>query len=57
MKTIFLAVNKKDQNEVHSFTWLPDDQLVINGRIVDKKHWEISEFSIINSTTQQLKKP
>lgn len=45
---MYLAVNKKNRQEVHSFTWTKDDELVINGGIVDTGDWEIVEVVPVN---------
>jgi hypothetical protein len=41
--TMYIAVNKKNPQEAHSFTWTPQDDLFINGTIVDKCDWDIIE--------------
>ena len=38
---MYLAINKKDPNEYHSFTWTENDELIINGYAVDPMDWEI----------------
>jgi hypothetical protein len=40
---MYIAVNKKDPQEVHSFEWTKDDELVINKFIVAKEDWDIIE--------------
>jgi hypothetical protein len=38
---MYLAINKKDPNEYHSFIWTGNDELIINGCVVDPLEWEI----------------
>lgn len=38
---MYLAINKKDPNDYHSFSWTEDDRLIINGNEVDPNEWEI----------------
>jgi len=45
---MFVAVNKKNRQEVHSYTWTPNDELVINGAIVDEGDWDIVEVEAVN---------
>lgn len=40
---MYIAVNKKNPQEAHSFTWTKDDELVINKFIVAKEDWDIIE--------------
>ena len=39
--TMYLAVNKLNTNEFHSFEWAQDDRLMICGASVDANDWEI----------------
>lgn len=47
-KIMYIAVNKKNRNEVHSYEWTPNDELVINGVIVDENDWDIVEVEAVN---------
>jgi len=38
---MYLAINKQNLNEYHSFTWAQDDRLIINGVGVNIDEWEI----------------
>jgi hypothetical protein len=38
---MYLAVNKLNTNEFHSFEWAQDDRLMICGASVDANDWEI----------------
>lgn len=38
---MYLAINKNDPYEYHSFTWTQDDRLIINGNEVNTREWEI----------------
>lgn len=40
---MYIAVNKKNPQEAHSFEWSKEDDLIINGKIADKCDWEIIE--------------
>jgi hypothetical protein len=40
---MYIAVNKKNPQEAHSFEWTKDDELVINKFIVAKEDWDIIE--------------
>ncbi len=44
---MYVAVNKKNPQEVHSFEWTKDDELVINKFIVPKEDWDIVEVEPI----------
>ena len=45
---MYLAINKQDNNEAHSFTWTENDKLIINNQIVNTNNWEIVEVEILN---------
>lgn len=45
---MFVAVNKKVRQEVHSFEWGAHDELFINGELVDKDDWDIVEVEAVN---------
>lgn len=47
-KNMYVAVNKKDRNEVHSFTWGVHEELFINNQLVDKDDWNIIEIEPVN---------
>lgn len=47
-KIMYIAVNKKDRNEVHSFTWGAHEELFINNQLVDKDDWDIIEVEPVN---------
>jgi hypothetical protein len=38
---MYLAVNKQNTNDFHSFEWTQDDKLIICGASVDANDWEI----------------
>ena len=38
---MYLAINKSNPLEFHSFTWTQDDQLIICGKSVNIDEWEI----------------
>ena len=40
---MYIAINKKDPTDFHSFTWSETDKLIINGNEVDPKDWDIVE--------------
>jgi len=44
IREIYLAVNKNNPNEYHSFTWTGDDKLIVNGNEVSLDDWEIEAF-------------
>ncbi len=45
---MYLAINKEDNKDVHSFTWTSDDKLIINGIEVNPNDWDIVEVVILN---------
>ena len=45
---MFVAVNKKDRKEVHSFTWGSPRELFINNQLVDENDWDIVEIQPVN---------
>lgn len=40
---MYIAINKKNPQEYHDFTWTKDDKLIINGQEVNANDWEIIE--------------
>jgi len=40
---MYIAINKADKTQFHSFQWTKNDELIICGNAVDKKDWEIVE--------------
>jgi len=44
---MYLAINKQDNQDVHSFTWTNDDKLIINNIEVNPEGWEVVEMDII----------
>ena len=44
---MYLAINKQDNQDVHSFTWTNDDKLIINNIEVNPEGWNIVEMDII----------
>ena len=46
---MYLAVNKQNPNEVHSFTWTECDELIINNQVVNPTDWDIVEFEEVVS--------
>jgi hypothetical protein len=38
---MYLAINKKNPLEFHSFAWTQDDRLIINNQEVVKEEWDI----------------
>jgi len=45
----YIAMNKQNSNDYHSFTWTQDNKLIINGKSVNPNDWEIVEVEIITS--------
>ncbi len=43
---MYIAINKSNPNERHSFTWTADDKLIINGHEVSPNDWDIVETTI-----------
>lgn len=41
---MYVAVNKQDEKQVHSFTWTPQDDLIICGCKVNPSDWEIVQM-------------
>jgi hypothetical protein len=41
IKIMFLAINKHNILEAHSFEWTQDDELIICGKPVNINDWEI----------------
>jgi hypothetical protein len=37
---MWLAINKKNPEEFHSFTWTQDGRLIINGIEVNEEEWD-----------------
>lgn len=46
---MYIAINKKNPLDFHSFTWTADSKLIINGKEEDEKNWEIVEVSIVKA--------
>jgi hypothetical protein len=46
---MYLAINKQDNQNVHSFTWTCDDKLIINNVEVNPDSWDIVEMIIIDN--------
>jgi len=44
---MYLAINKQDNQDVHSFTWTYDDKLIINDNEVNPNDWKIVEVAYI----------
>lgn len=55
MNTVYLAVNKNDKSEIHSFTWDENDNLVINNVIVNIHDWYIVQFEESPSLIKTIK--
>lgn len=52
---MYLAVNKFDYNDFHSFTWNEKDELIINGKVEDKDNWNIIEItSVVDQSIMEL---
>ena len=49
---MYIAFNKNNPNDYHSFHWTQDDQLIINGESVNPNNWEIVEVEVITSETK-----
>jgi len=45
---MYIAINKSNPNEHHSFTWTADDKLIINGHEANPNDWDIVEIQGIN---------
>ena len=50
IQEMYIAVNKNNSNEYHSFTWTQDDKLTINGQEVNPQDWDI--IAVGSPTTQ-----
>lgn len=50
---MYLAVNKKDNNDVHSFEWSSNDELIVNNMVVDESDWIIVEFEEVKPVNQE----
>jgi len=37
---MWLAINKKNPDEFHSFTWTQDGRLIINDKEVNEEEWD-----------------
>jgi hypothetical protein len=48
---MYLAINKQNNQDAHSFTWTCDDKLIINDNEVNPKDWEIVEVGILDSNS------
>ncbi len=48
---MYIAINKLDSNEYHSFEWTIDDKLIINGNVVDSNEWDIVEVEIVERSS------
>jgi hypothetical protein len=48
---MYLAINKHDTNEVHSFTWTEDDKLIVCEQIANPNDWDIVEFEEVDYQT------
>ena len=55
---MYIAINKSNPNEYHSFTWTQDDKLIINGQEVDVNDWDIVgvDVEVINLLNQEKSK-
>lgn len=42
---MYIAINKKDDTDFHSFTWSETDKLIINGKEVDPNDYDIIEVA------------
>jgi len=40
---MYIAINKHNTNDYHSFTWTEDDKLIINEHEVNPNDWDIVE--------------
>lgn len=38
---MFIAINKNNPHEYHSFSWTQDDRLIINNAEVNVRDWDI----------------
>ena len=50
---MYLAINKQDNQDVHSFTWTYDDKLIINGNEVNPNDWKIVEVGFLTEINVQ----
>lgn len=44
---MYLAINKHNTNEVHSFEWTPDNKLIICNNEAKPSDWDIVEVDVI----------
>lgn len=51
MDTFYVAVNKANPTEVHSFEWTTDNRLIICGQEADPSEWDIIQVSAITAHT------
>ena len=47
---MYLAVNKENPNEYHSFKWT-SDKFIVNNVSVNPKNWEVMEVDIIERSS------
>jgi hypothetical protein len=52
---MYLAVNKHNTQEIHSFHWTPDNKLIICGLAVNPNDWEIIEMEKVSIIPQKKK--
>jgi hypothetical protein len=52
---MYLAFNKHNPQEVHSFHWTPENKLIICGLAVNPKDWDIIE--VVEVTEKSIEKP
>lgn len=53
---MYLAINKNNPNEVHSFHWTPDNKLIICDSEVNPNDWEILEMLVVPTIAPENKK-
>ena len=44
---MYIAINKANHLEFHSFEWTEDDKLIVNGEEVNPEEWDIVEVSMV----------
>ena len=50
---MYLAVNKHNTQEIHSFHWTPENKLIICGLAVNPNDWEIIEMEKVSIIPQK----
>lgn len=53
---MYLAVNKHNPQEVHSFHWTPENKLIVCGLAVNPNDWDIVEMVVVPNIFPEKKK-